>query len=274
MKSQTLVRLFLVALVFSQAERADADVTLKERLLQKRQVGAHRGGNLSGRGNTMLQFKRALADGADIIETDLQLSKDGVVMVFHDKTLSDLTNCRGKVSEHILAELRLCRFKTNAELIPTFEELLKWSVGRVVVNAELKKDEATRPAIDLMNKFNGREWVYFQTQGDRKLYQLARACDAKANLLFAPTNWSDAEWAITLPDPRLIIIEFYKTLHDARWIAAAKRSGRLTSANSFQISQDKEKSGAASCDRLIALDFDILITDQTADCVRQRNQLH
>jgi len=58
-------------------------------------IFAHRG--FSGRypQNTMLAFQKALESGCDGIELDVQLTKDGEVVIIHDEYLDDLTECTG-----------------------------------------------------------------------------------------------------------------------------------------------------------------------------------
>ncbi|MES2856230.1 MAG: glycerophosphodiester phosphodiesterase family protein [Bdellovibrionota bacterium] len=266
--------LILTIVISSLCMQAQADVSspLQKRLRDRVQVGSHRGGGLSGQGNTLIQFKKAFADGADIIETDLRLTKDGIVVVYHDEQLSKATNCRGRVKDYVLTKLRECRFKTNSEIIPTFEETLQWSVGRVVVNAEFKDASTIEPAIKLMRAYDALEWVYFQTQEHKSNYERARKADKQAYLIYYAIKMADLRWALSIQDPALFMIDLDPRLHDPKILALIKAAGKLTSANSFQVSLDEENSGAASCDVLLRFGFDILITDQTQDCVRQRNR--
>ena len=74
-------------------------------------IFAHRG--FSGRypQNTMLAFRKALESGCDGIELDVQLTKDGEVVIIHDEYLDDLTDFTGNVRDYTLGELKSC----NAE---------------------------------------------------------------------------------------------------------------------------------------------------------------
>jgi glycerophosphoryl diester phosphodiesterase len=69
-------------------------------------VFAHRGGCALGPENTMLAFERGMASGADGLELDVHLSKDGVVVVHHDLTLERTTDGSGPVAELTAAELQ------------------------------------------------------------------------------------------------------------------------------------------------------------------------
>jgi glycerophosphoryl diester phosphodiesterase len=68
-------------------------------------VFAHRGGSGLAPENTIAAFDTALALGADGLELDVRLSKDGVVVVHHDASLGRTTDVRGDVSALTAAEL-------------------------------------------------------------------------------------------------------------------------------------------------------------------------
>ena len=57
-------------------------------------------------GNTFSAFDKALADGADVLETDLRLTKDGVVVLMHDAFLEGVTNGSGFIRDHTLEEIK------------------------------------------------------------------------------------------------------------------------------------------------------------------------
>ncbi|MSW53214.1 MAG: hypothetical protein F2817_20300, partial [Actinobacteria bacterium] len=67
---------------------------------------AHQGGEDEVPSNTMYGFARALADGADMLEIDVHVSKDGVLVVGHDDTVDRTTDGRGRVKDLTLAQLR------------------------------------------------------------------------------------------------------------------------------------------------------------------------
>jgi glycerophosphoryl diester phosphodiesterase len=68
-------------------------------------VYAHRGGAALRPENTIASFDNGLALGADGLELDVHLSRDGVVVVHHDQTLERTTNARGPVSACTAEEL-------------------------------------------------------------------------------------------------------------------------------------------------------------------------
>ena len=85
---------------------------------------AHRGGIVSGvPENTLAAFREAINQGADAIEIDLRGTKDGEIVIIHDKTVDRTTNGRGRVIDQTLVELKMLD-AGHGERIPTYEEVL------------------------------------------------------------------------------------------------------------------------------------------------------
>jgi glycerophosphoryl diester phosphodiesterase len=102
-------------------------------------VIAHRGASGHAPENTMAAFRKAVAQGATFIETDLQLSRDAHFVAVHDDTVNRTTNGRGSVHDLTLAELRELDAGSwfgsefSGERIPTLEEILQFSKKNDVV---------------------------------------------------------------------------------------------------------------------------------------------
>ena len=99
---------------------------------------AHRG--LHGDGapeNSLQAFERACQKGYGI-ELDIQLSRDGTVMVFHDYTLHRMTDKSGKLSDMPYDLLKKLTLKDSDQHIPTLKEVLSLVNGRVPLLIELK----------------------------------------------------------------------------------------------------------------------------------------
>jgi glycerophosphoryl diester phosphodiesterase len=69
-------------------------------------VIAHRGGLGAGPENTLFLFRRALDQGADVLDMDLRSTADGELVLLHDKTVDRTTNGRGQVRDLTLPELK------------------------------------------------------------------------------------------------------------------------------------------------------------------------
>ena len=109
---------------------------------------AHRGlhkRNLKGTApeNSLEAFALACQEGYGI-ELDVQLSADGVVMVFHDDTLIRMTGREGRVCDLSAEELKKLTLAESEETIPTFAEVLALVGGRVPLLVELKGESTDK----------------------------------------------------------------------------------------------------------------------------------
>lgn len=108
-------------------------------------VIAHRGFCGEYPENTMLSFKKAVEDGCDELELDVQLTKDNVLVIIHDETIDRVTDGTGNVRDYTFEEIR--KFNVKATFgdkygfnpIPSFEEYVSWVKDQnVTTNIELK----------------------------------------------------------------------------------------------------------------------------------------
>jgi len=109
-------------------------------------VLAHRG--LAGPGapeNTIRAFLSALDAGATHLETDVQVTKDGVAVLFHDDDLKRMSGINKKISELTLLELREVRI--DGQAIPTLIEALT-QLPTAKFNLDIKTDGAINPTVD------------------------------------------------------------------------------------------------------------------------------
>jgi glycerophosphoryl diester phosphodiesterase len=108
---------------------------------------AHRGGALLWAENSLLAFRNALALGADFLELDVHLTRDGQVVVIHDATLERTTTGTGPVRERTLAELGAVRLKDRGgavleEGVPTLDQVVALAAaGKRQILLEIKTDD-------------------------------------------------------------------------------------------------------------------------------------
>lgn len=109
--------------------------------------------------NSLKAFQNAVDNGYGI-ELDVQLSKDGEVMVFHDYTLIRMTGVEKKLNELTKDELKTLSLKNTTETIPTFDEVLTLVDGKIPILIELKgEDFDTRlceKVADRLKEYNGK----------------------------------------------------------------------------------------------------------------------
>jgi len=138
-------------------------------------IYAHRGYSGCYPENTMLAFRKAAECHADGIELDVQLSKDGVVMVCHDEKLDRTTDGSGNLRDYTSKELEkfnaaeLWKAKYGKEHIPTFDEYCEWATTvPLVTNIELKTGVVYYPEIEqetlsIIDKYDLRKKVIFSS---------------------------------------------------------------------------------------------------------------
>lgn len=122
-------------------------------------VWAHRGASAFAPENTMSAFRAAEAAGADGIELDVHLSRDGVPVVIHDETLDRTTSGHGPVKEASAAELLELDAGSwfspdfSGEQVPLLSEVLAWAGERLRLNVEIKSDDAGHAVLDALKQF-------------------------------------------------------------------------------------------------------------------------
>jgi len=117
-------------------------------------VYAHRGNSSTAPENTLSAFRAVAPSGADGVEFDVQLSRDGVPVVIHDETLERTTDGKGGVGEHSAAQLarldagRWFGATFAGEPVPTLEQTLDVFRGTPLrVNIEIKTARVPYPGL-------------------------------------------------------------------------------------------------------------------------------
>lgn len=138
-------------------------------------IFAHRGASTIYPENTLPAFREALRMGANGLELDVQLTKDGCPVVIHDESLTRTTNGKGLVKNHSLKELKQLSAglwfdsKYRGLKIPTLEEVLKRAKPRqIVLNIEMKNllirsENMEVEIIRLIHKFKMKDRVILST---------------------------------------------------------------------------------------------------------------
>ena len=112
---------------------------------------AHRGDSAHRPENTLAAFASALELGAELVEMDVQITKDGAVVVMHDPSVDRTTDGRGRLRDLTLREVR--RFSAGypvrfgaafaGERVPTLAEALSFLRERARAMIEIKSDSVT-----------------------------------------------------------------------------------------------------------------------------------
>ena len=120
----------------------------------KTQVWAHRGASAYAPENTLEAFRLAAEMGADGVELDVQLSRDGELVVAHDETIDRVSNGTGYIKDYTLAQLKKLSFNRlfpnfKDARIPTLKEVYELlKPAGLTVNVELKTGIILYPEIE------------------------------------------------------------------------------------------------------------------------------
>ena len=155
---------------------------------------AHRGASGTFPENTLSAFRAAIDAGADMCELDVQLTRDGAVVVIHDETVERTTDGKGEVAELTLEEIKRldagAKFKAknltpnpfpsgkgdqSVERIPTLDEVFAVTSGKCGLNIELKAGGVEHQVAEIMqarNAFSDSIVSSFDWEYLKKIQQL------------------------------------------------------------------------------------------------------
>jgi glycerophosphoryl diester phosphodiesterase len=114
-------------------------------------VLGHRGARHAAPENTLAAFELARREGADGVELDVRLDRDGRVIVLHDRTLARVSNQAETRDVELLGAADLDRVPVGSDRVPLLADVLAWArAAGMKVNVELKSD-VSRPFALLTN---------------------------------------------------------------------------------------------------------------------------
>jgi glycerophosphoryl diester phosphodiesterase len=236
-RAHTACPVFLLLLCASCAGAAAASAPTAPVALPFHVI-AHRGASAEAPENTLPAFERALSRGVRSVELDVQLSRDGVVVLFHDDTLDEKTDLSGRVADHDAAALAAAEIgrwfdASHPGASRSFAGTRLTTLARVFArfgaafhyHVEIKSDEPDLPAriLELADAHDLRRHL---TLTSFRLEPLRRARALDPELRIA--------WLCEEPGPERIdravrerfdMIAFPAAELDARLVARAHRRG-------------------------------------------------
>jgi glycerophosphoryl diester phosphodiesterase len=152
------------------------------------QVFAHRGGSALAPENTIAAFDHGLALGADGLELDVHLSRDGVVVVHHDRMLERTTNLAGPVASRNAGELARADagyffrrdsehfpFRGRGVNIPTLADVLeRYRDVPIVVELKVNRPEMAQAVVEVVRRADAVDRVCLGSFGRRVLREARR----------------------------------------------------------------------------------------------------
>lgn len=121
------------------------------------EIYAHRGFSGEYPENTMLAFQKAYDAGVDGIELDVQMTKDGEIVVIHDERVDRTTNGIGYVKDFLYKQLRLLdagswfHDRFARQRVPALMEVMEWVQNldkKIMINIELKNNVIDYPHLE------------------------------------------------------------------------------------------------------------------------------
>ncbi|MFI8854297.1 glycerophosphodiester phosphodiesterase [Streptomyces sp. NPDC053499] len=182
---------------------------------------AHRGAPFAARENTLPSFRAAVAAGADAVEVDVRLTRDGVPVVLHDRTLERLWG-----HDVPLSSLTHERLAELAEAVPTLTDALAVTQG-VRTLVDLPDPAAVRATVAAVREADAAERVYYC--GGPEAMRRVRAVDPDAEVAL---TWERAAPVrpTLLEDLRPRWLNYRFGLLTPELVARAHAEGRLVSA--------------------------------------------
>jgi len=134
----------------------------------------------------MAAFDNGLALGADGLELDVHLARDGVVVVHHDRRLDRTTSLRGPIVDRTADELRRADVPTLAAVLTRHRE------ARVIIELKVNSEELARAAIETVRAADAVDRVCFGSFGWRVL----RAVRALEPAVATSAAREEVRWAL------------------------------------------------------------------------------
>ena len=224
---------------------------------------AHRGGAAEAPENTMAAFARAADLGFRFIETDVQATRDGIVVTFHDLRLDRLTDLHGPLELRDWSELAPA-LVVGREPIPRLEQVLEaWPAMHLIIEA--KTDQVVEPLARLIRHGRVMDRICIGSFSDRRIACLREAlgpglCTSLGRGGVARLRLASLGLPIQAPGVRQAQVTQvpvrYRGLPvvDRRFLAAAHARG--LAVHVWTVNEQVEM------ERLIDLGVDGLITDR------------
>ena len=219
-------------------------------------VFAHRGGSALAPENTIAAFDNGLALGADGLELDVHLSRDGVVVVHHDRLLDRTTALRGPIAAREAEELRRADVPTLAEVLARYRD------RRIIIELKVNTPELASATIDVVRQACAVERVCLGSFGLRVL----RAARAIEPAIATSGGREEVRWALYRSWVRWPVSTVaYAGYQVPEWSG----STRVVSARFVEYAHDAGMAVQVwtvdteeQARRLLAMDVDALITDR------------
>ena len=188
-------------------------------------VLGHRGYMSAYPENSLLAFRKAIETGADGIELDVWLTRDGKVIVMHDESIDRTSNMSGNQKNMTVEELKKADIGMG-ERIPTLEEVFEALPEDALINIELKDTDAAGEVAKIVAQ-NGPERVMVSSfiidalreyRKHDKETVMGLLIDREEVVPLIPQLKGELNlWSINVPMEAIPLIGFEKTVQALHW---------------------------------------------------------
>lgn len=191
-------------------------------------IAAHRATNDHYPENSLQAIAESIRIGIDIIEIDIRQSKDGELLIMHDKTIDRTTNGSGKVDDYTLSELKGYHLTFNDRItefkIPTFEEVLQLTKGKILLDIDFKLEDmaSIKKTYALIQKYGMENQVLFFLYDYKETPKLQQL-DPKIRIM--PRAYSKKDVKAILKMDNIDIIHVDESYYKDRTMRRIIRSG-------------------------------------------------
>lgn len=149
---------------------------------------AHRGGLEFAPENTIEAFRSAVELGADLLETDVHVTADGVLVSFHDEELDRVTDSVGRIADLPYAAIAEARLEGDRS-IPTFEQLIE-EFPDTRLNIDVKSDAAVVPFTEAVRRHGLIDRIGVGAFSDRRIRRLRSLLGPRLATVASPRETS------------------------------------------------------------------------------------
>ena len=259
--------LHLLGLLDSLIEQQSEDIPRK-----KIYIVAHRANTKAGvfnllPENSISMIEEAIKAGADMVELDVRVTKDGIPVLMHDETIDRTTTGRGKVSDFTCHQLQSFDMKRETAVavgvkVPTLEDALLACKNRIYVNLDLhSKNVPVQTCVDVIEGTGTENQVMvFVSKEEAGQYQLANI-DIAVHPYISSVSQITTNYA-QYPGAKLYQYDPLKYMgSDTNFPSEVRKAGYLTYSNFMDYDAQLLIGKTEAIDKFIASETDFIQTD-------------
>lgn len=233
-------------------------------------IAAHRAVHHEFPENSIPAIQQTIEQGVHIIEIDVRVTLDGIPVIMHDQTIDRTTNGSGDIETLTYPELQKLFLvhdgKMTSNKIPTLEEVLRMTRGKVLVDLDMKTDKVNK-VLEVVEKTEAKDHVFFFDSDFDILEQIQQA-DEDYMIMPRAYSYHMADSAIQRFSPQVVHIDF--SFYDDQTVKLIKSHQARVWINALgdpddAIQQGKTRKAAAA---LTAHGANIIQTDYPEELVK------